>query len=111
MDAALTTATLARRCQICGYERWQLEGHEQWEHEVQIQRSGGTIIGYVDHMVHHPRVSGKGLYLRAADLAGADLFGVYEFPGWILCTERVKEFIEEQQFTNVTFLETGELIA
>jgi hypothetical protein len=55
-----------------------------------------------------PRITGKGIHINQEDLQGADIFGVYEVPGWIFCTERAKRTIEEQRFTNVSFLEVGE---
>ena len=61
-------------------------------------------------MIHTPRQPGKGIFVREADLGGADFFEVVEFPSRVLCTDRAKCFIEEQEFTNVTFLEVGDLI-
>jgi hypothetical protein len=40
---------------------------------------------------------------------GSDIFHIYEYPRWIFCVERVKEFIEQASFTNVSFLEDGEI--
>jgi hypothetical protein len=38
------------------------------------------------------------------------IFRVAEFPGWILCTDEVKQLIESHGFTNVSFLEMGEVL-
>jgi hypothetical protein len=54
-----------------------------------------------------PREQGKGIYVVEADLDGADIFDI-EGCGWIFCTHSVREFIIEQQFTNVDFFEMGE---
>jgi hypothetical protein len=48
-----------------------------------------------------------GLYVSERSLAGADIFRVEEFPGWILCTDDVKRFVESNEYTNVSFLEIG----
>lgn len=38
---------------------------------------------------------------------GENIFRIYEYTGLIFCTERVKEFVNEQKFTNVSFVEDG----
>jgi hypothetical protein len=110
MDAERTTAKLAWRCQQCGSERWELEGHEREEYDIVIHKGEDGVPEYESRTTHYPRISGKGLFVRSADLMGADIFGVHEFSGWLFCTDRVKTFIEENQFTNVAFLEMGEVI-
>lgn len=57
-----------------------------------------------------PRQSGKGLLIPDAALDGADIFRAFEQPGAILCTERVREFILEQHFSNIDFLEYGDTV-
>jgi len=42
---------------------------------------------------------------------GSDIFRIYEYSRWIFCTERVKEFIKQADFSNVSFLEDGEIPA
>ena len=59
---------------------------------------------------HTARVPDKGLFVREVDLNGADIFRVQEFPGWILCTDRAKTFVEDRRLTNVTFLEYGDIL-
>ena len=39
--------------------------------------------------------------------SGEDIFHIQEYSGGIFCTERVKEFVEQAGFTNVSFLEDG----
>jgi hypothetical protein len=53
-----------------------------------------------------PRVPGKGIYVAEAALARADIF--HRGGVWIFCTDPVRDFIVEQQFTNVDFFEMGE---
>lgn len=54
----------------------------------------------------HPRIEGHGLFVRAE----TRILRVAEFPGWILCTDDVKELIERHSFTNVSFLEMGDVL-
>ncbi len=57
-----------------------------------------------------PRESGKGLFFTAASIEGdAEIFRP-RFTGLTLCTTKVKEYIEQQGYTNVEFLEVGELV-
>ena len=103
MDRERTTAKLVRRCSTCGRERYELRGMEKTESKWDIERREG-------YDVHTPRTPGGGLYVGAAALEGADIFRVYEFSGWVFCTDRVKRFIEHQEFTNITFMEMGDAI-
>ncbi|HEU4508094.1 MAG TPA: hypothetical protein VFR78_07655 [Pyrinomonadaceae bacterium] len=56
-----------------------------------------------------PRTNGQGLFVNNAHLNGKDVFRVAEFPAWIMCIDPVKEFIQNRQFTNITFFEMGEV--
>jgi hypothetical protein len=47
--------------------------------------------------------------IAKGDLDG-DIFCIHEAPAWILCTDSVKLFIQEKQFTNVGFLEVGDVL-
>jgi len=49
------------------------------------------------------------LVMDVATWSGEDIFHIHEYSGGIFCTERVKEFVEQAQFTNITFLEDGEI--
>lgn len=53
-----------------------------------------------------PRIDGQGLFVRTE----AGIFRAAEFPGWIFCTDETKELIESHDFTNVSFLEMGEVL-
>jgi hypothetical protein len=56
--------------------------------------------------VLHPRVEGKGLFVPPI----RGIFRVRDVPGWIFCTDDVKRLIEEHGFTNVSFLEMGDVL-
>lgn len=53
----------------------------------------------------HPRIEGQGLFVRS----DTGVFRIAEFPGWIFCTDEVKQLIESHDFTNVSFLEMGDV--
>ena len=56
-----------------------------------------------------PRTPGQGLFVTKKSLAGCDFFKPRN-SGLTLCTDRVKEFIEQRGYTNITFWEMGEVI-
>ena len=56
--------------------------------------------------VLQPRLEGQGLVVPAIQ----GIFRVKEFPAWIFCTDDVKRLVEERGFTNVSFLEMGDVL-
>jgi hypothetical protein len=56
-----------------------------------------------------PREEGKGFFFSKNDINGYDFFKPIN-TGFLLCTERVKEFCEMRKYTNVVFLEVGNII-
>lgn len=56
-----------------------------------------------------PREQGKGLFFSSDVIGDFDLFTLIN-SGFLLCTERVKEFCENNNYGNVAFLEMGEII-
>ncbi len=73
-------------------------------------------IRFENHMpageIHIPREPGKGAFVHATDLQGASIFRdvLVDYPSCICCTESVKNFIEQQGWNNVRFLEVGDVI-
>lgn len=57
---------------------------------------------------HVPRVEGMGIIIQSSNISDCDVFRIHELHGPIFCKEQVKIYIEEQGFTNVSFLEVGE---
>jgi hypothetical protein len=55
------------------------------------------------------RKPGKGLFFKKKDLKGADFFKP-KYTGWNLCTDRANEFIKEAGYTNIEFLEVGDIL-
>ncbi len=54
----------------------------------------------------HPRADGGGLFVPAVQ----GVFRVEEVPAWVFCTDDVKVVIEQHGFTNVSFLEMGDVL-
>jgi hypothetical protein len=55
------------------------------------------------------RPGGVGLVVSRAELQGADIFRTWEIPS-LLVTERVKGFILERGYTNIDFIERGQVV-
>ena len=58
---------------------------------------------------HTPRELGKGIFIDKRELGDFDFFRI-EKSTFLLCTENVKEYIEKRGFSNVVFLEVGDVI-
>lgn len=56
-----------------------------------------------------PRISGKGIFINFSDLNGADIFRIKQLPASIFCSDVVKKFVEKEKFSNVQFLEMGDI--
>lgn len=88
-----STVEIASKCGACGTIRYK------------------RILGVEkkNSAVHTPRVPGQGLFIER-DAIGED--GLFAPIGTLLhlCTSSVKEFIEQRGYTNIEFLEYGELI-
>jgi hypothetical protein len=59
---------------------------------------------------HNPRVPGKGVFVDNSELNDADIFHIHEIPAFIFCTDPVKVFIEDKGYSNVRFLEYGDVM-
>jgi hypothetical protein len=101
-DLGRSSVRLVRACATCGTEFYELTGIEVRERRWDPAKKDLVAA-------HRPREKRKGIYLQRKDLENADIFQLYEFPGWIFCVERVKTLIEERSFTNTLFLEMGEV--
>ncbi len=101
MDRERSSAELAHACAACKAERWELYGGERWESS--FDQDLQKLV-----RVKTSRPPGAGIYVREATLGGASIFRVEEFPGWVFCTDLVREVVETEGFSNVSFLEMGE---
>ncbi len=103
MDSRRTTAKLVENCEACGLEDYKLEGVERWE----IGFDKETMESVTRHT---PRTPGAGIFISQAELEGAGVFRIRQFPSWVFLTEKVKHLIEQSELTNVRFLEAGETV-
>lgn len=101
LDRDRSSVELERRCGTCGTEFWNIYGVERWDSHFDVGRR--QLV-----RTKTERLPNAGAFVREADLGGADIFRVYEFPGWVFCTDLVREVIKKEEFSNVTFLEMGE---
>ena len=102
-DPERSTIRLTRDCATCGRRAYEMEG-------VEVRKSRWDAIKRDLVEVHIPRQAGKGIYVHQEDLRSVNIFRLFEAPGWILCTERVKTLIEDRAFSNVAFLEVGDVL-
>jgi len=78
---------------------------------IRSERGIEEIIGVADLRgdVIILREQGKGLFFSSNVIGDFDFFTLTN-SGFLLCTERVKEFCKNQNYENVVFLEMGEII-
>lgn len=101
MDRERSSAELEHACAECGAERWNLYGVERWDshYDQDLKRQGS---------IKTDRFPDAGIYVSEADLCGASIFRVKEFPGWVFCTDHVRGVVVEKAFSNVSFLDVGD---
>jgi len=101
VDEKRSSIRVVRSCKTCGRIRHTVEGVESITSRYDPQAANLKKI-------HDRRKSGAGVYVDAKQATKAGMFRVRAVPWWILCTDRVREGIEEKRLTNVAFLEVGE---
>lgn len=80
LDHQLSGVSIAKKCSTCGKVIYK------------------TPPWHQRHLVVDPKTWN-----------GVDIFHIYEYSGAFFCTERVVELVEKSKFTNVKFLEDGEI--
>lgn len=92
----LSTMRIKKQCPACGSVSldgaYACEGIETWQ-----------------GLVHTPRDPTRGIFVSKDQMAGSDFCWI-RGTGRRLFTDRVKEFLEAQKFTNLRFLEIGNVI-
>jgi hypothetical protein len=101
LDLQRSSISLRKDCGTCGTKRWMLDGTEVTDRGYDPKRDEVWAKRV-------PRKPGMGALVRAKELEGVDIFHLVEFPGWIVFTDRVRDFILERGYTNVSFREIGE---
>ncbi len=98
-----TTWELSDPCEVCGKSSKRLIGFEEKMHRWDQQKQD-LVPNW------KAREPGKGLFISRSAIAGYPIFFVEELSTPIFCTDEFKHFIEEQGFTNIDFLNWGELV-
>ncbi|MFZ5833331.1 MAG: hypothetical protein ACOY3P_24845 [Planctomycetota bacterium] len=88
-----TAARIERRCDECGLVIYE------WPKGIEEVRG----------RIRCPREPGKGLFFQRSALGQASFFRP-QHTGFVLCTETVKDFMEQKAYTNVEFLEVGDIL-
>lgn len=101
MDRERSSAELEHQCRICSRERWIISGVERWDSHFDPDTKR------LDR-VRSNRLPGAGIYVSHAELSGAGVFRVSEFPAWVFCIDSVRDAVAEHVVSNVSFLEMGE---
>jgi hypothetical protein len=56
------------------------------------------------------RDQSKGIFINYVDLSGVEIFRINQAPASVFCTDNVKVFIEARNYSNVQFLEVGDML-
>jgi len=98
-----TTWEFSSLCETCGKSSKMLAGAEskmqRWDQKRQVLVPNWKA-----------REPGKGLFISRSAIAGYPIFWAEEFSTPIFCTDEFKHFIEDRGFTNIDFLEWGEIV-
>ncbi len=61
-------------------------------------------------LIYKKREPGKGIFVEKGDLGNCDFFRIRQWPGAMMCTDRVRDFAIKKGYRNVMFLEAGDVI-
>ncbi|MGH9891684.1 MAG: hypothetical protein ACREA0_06825 [bacterium] len=101
LDLERSSVWLVKECRTCGRQQYAVDGIERRETRWDKEQRKSVRM-------HIPRSRGLGFYVAEDAFTGSAIFRTHEFPGWVLCTDLVKEIVEKEGFTNVSFLEVGD---
>lgn len=99
----MSTIIVITQCRVCGRSSRRISGVEVKSHLYDPDR--GELVPDL-----HPRTPGQGLFIAAESVRDTPIFRVEEFSESIFCTDDVKSFVERECFTNIDFLEDGEIL-
>ena len=92
---------LRKRCEVCGRAAYDVLGIEEPPHEEKIGDRWQMVP-------RRPREPGAGVILPSSVVRGDDFFDYGN--NFHMCVQRAKDFIEERGWTNISFLEYGEIV-
>jgi hypothetical protein len=95
------TVKYGKTCSLCKRSSATLYGMEQPAQDVLSVWPNFTFRDYV------PRKDREGFCVRESMISGYDFFQGHTF---LLCTEEVKNYVELRSWSNVSFVEYGEVI-
>jgi len=81
-------------------------GRAQWDLE-KSRISISKVCKTCGKIFHNQPPEGHPLVLDVDNWNGCDVFRVPEYSRFVYCMDNLKNFIEEKEFTNVSFLEVG----
>ncbi len=95
------TRLITNTCRLC---RRRLD--QMADHDLFFARNE-CIDGRWVHIPPSPRKPGVGILMPYESIRGLDIFG---FNSFLICTPVVKSFIESRGWSNVSFVEYGEVV-
>jgi hypothetical protein len=96
LDTSLSTISW---CEVDGTSNVEIIGAEEWAEGSGIEATSATTA-------KRPRIEGCGAFVRNVQ----GVFRIEELPALIFCADDVKRLLESHGFTNVVFLEVGDII-
>ena len=91
-----------------GFQQKVYHGVEEWDYDWNADWDAPTDPGFA--MVHKERKPSQGMFVPEQELAGNDFVRLRQWPGAHLCTDKVRDFVIAHSFTNIIFLEVGNVI-
>lgn len=103
VDKEKSSLRLIKHCSMCDTDFYAIDGIES-----------KTIDWDKDQMqpveIHTRRIPGKGVFVNSIKTHQSSIFRLVELPGMVICNMEVKEYIENQGYTNIDFMEIGDAL-
>ena len=96
-----STLELVRSCEKCGRREYKYLGIEEPPHEEKVGERWEMVP-------RRPRQPGMGVILPQSAVGDNDFFDYGN--NFHMCTQRAKDYIESREWTNIEFVEYGEII-
>jgi len=107
LDTEHSTGHFQIHCTTCGRRDFVPEGVEEHSVEYGPYRSEAESL---DASIERTRRPGAGLYVHATDLGSSDVFRVCEVAHLRFCTDRFRDFVLANRYSNIEFWEYGEAL-
>jgi hypothetical protein len=103
IEEELSTVQCEEHCEGCGFTLNRIEGAES------LSSRYDPALGQL-RSVHTRRRRDHGIYVNHRQATEAGIFRVSAMPWWILCTDDVRNVLEDQQMSNIRFLDVGDTV-